>query len=77
MAVAEINRVIDKYGDRRHLAIDVLKTYRNTLQDNSYLRDQTNFDPSKTLAWHVEIENTLKKTNKFVKLWPALAEEIR
>lgn len=77
LAVAEINRVIDKYGDRRHLAIDVLKTYRNTLQDNSYLRDQTNFDPSKTLAWHVEIENTLKKTNKFVELWPALAEEIR
>jgi len=77
LAVAEINRVIDKYGDRRHLAIDVLKTYRNTLQDNSYLRDQTNFDPSKTLAWHVEIENTLKKTNKFAELWPALAEEIR
>ena len=77
LAVAEINRVIDKYGDRRNLAIDVLKTYRNTLQDNSYLRDQTNFKPSKTLAWHLEIENTLKKTNKFVELWPTLAKEMQ
>jgi organic radical activating enzyme len=77
LAVAEINQVIDKYGDRRNLAIDVLKTYRNTLQDNSYLRDQTNFKPSKTLAWHLEIENTLKKTNKFVELWPTLAKEMQ
>jgi MoaA/NifB/PqqE/SkfB family radical SAM enzyme len=77
LAIKEINRVIDKYGDRRNLAIDVLKTYRNTLQDNSYLRDQTNFKPLKTLAWHLEIENTLKKSNKFVELWPTLAKEIQ
>tara|TARA_R110000868_G_scaffold105960_2_gene290874 strand:+ start:3355 stop:4428 length:1074 start_codon:yes stop_codon:yes gene_type:complete len=77
LAVEEINRVIDKYGDQRNLAIDVLKTYRNTLQDNSYLRDQKYFKPSKTLTWHVEIENTLKKTNKFVELWPTLSKEIQ
>jgi len=77
LAVGEINRVIDKYGDRKDLAIDVLKTYRNTLQDNSYLKYQENFKSSNTLAWHVDIENTLKKPNKFVDLWPTLAKEIQ
>lgn len=77
LAVEEINQVVDKYGNGRNLAMDVLKTYRNTLLDNSYLRAQENFDPSKTLEWHVEIENTLKKTNKFVELWPTLAKEIQ
>ena len=77
LAVEEINRVIDKYGDKRSLAIDVLKTYRNTLQDNSYLQNQENFNPSKTLEWHVEMENTLKKSNTFVELWPTLAKEIQ
>jgi len=77
MAVEEIDRVIDKYGDERNLAINVLKTYRNTLQDNSYLRNQENFNPLKTLEWHVEIEKTLKKTNKFVELWPTLAKEMQ
>ena len=57
--------------------MDVLKTYRNTLQDNSYLQNQENFNPSKTLEWHVEIENTLKKSNKFVELWPTLVKEIQ
>ena len=77
LAVEEINRVIDKYGDKRSFAIDVLKTYRNTLTDNNYLQAQELFNPSKTLTWHVEIENTLKKTNKFVDLWPTLAKEIQ
>jgi len=76
-ATQAIDQVLDKYGDRRSLAIDVLKTYRNTLQDNSYLQNQENFKPSKTLEWHLEIENTLKKTNKFVDLWPILAKEIQ
>lgn len=77
LAVEEINQVINKYGDRKSLAIDVLKTYRNTLLDNSYLRDQENFKSSDTLKWHVEIENTLKKTNKFIELWPELAKEMK
>jgi MoaA/NifB/PqqE/SkfB family radical SAM enzyme len=68
LAVEEINRVIDKYGDRRSLAIDVLKTYRNTLQDNSYLTNQ-DFVPD-ILTWHQDMETTLKKTTRFVDLWP-------
>ena len=51
-----------------------LKTYRNTLQDNSYLQYQENFKSSNTLKWHVKMENTLNKTNKFADLWPLLAE---
>ena len=77
LAVEEINQVIDKYGDKRNLAIDVLKTYRNTLTNNNYLQVRELFNPAKTLTWHVEIENTLKKTNKFVDLWPTLIKEMQ
>ena len=63
MAVEEINRVIDKYGNKKNLAMDVLKTYRNTLQDNSYLRGQGNFKSISTLNWHVKIENVLKNND--------------
>ena len=77
LAVEEINQVIDKYGDKRNLAIDVLKTYRNTLTNNNYLQVRELFNPANTLIWHVEIENTLKKTNKFVDLWPTLIKEMQ
>ena len=77
LAVEEINQVIDKYGDNRNLAIDVLKNYRNTLTNNNYLQVRELFNPAKTLIWHVEIENTLKKTNKFVDLWPTLIKEMQ
>jgi len=76
-AVAAIDQVLTKHGDKKSLAIDVLKTYRNTLQDNSYLRDQEFFKPSDTLKWHEKIENTLSKKNKFVDLWPELAKEMQ
>lgn len=76
-AIIAIDQVLDKYGDKRSLAIDVLKTYRNTLQDNSYLQDQENFKSSTTLKWHVKMEHTLNKTNNFVDLWPELAEEMQ
>jgi len=76
-AVAAIDQVLTKYGDKKSLAIDVLKTYRNTLQDNSYLRDQEFFKPSNTLKWHEKIENTLSKKNKFVDLWPELTKEMQ
>jgi MoaA/NifB/PqqE/SkfB family radical SAM enzyme len=76
LAVEEINRVIDKYGGTKNLAMDVLKTYRNTLMDNSYL-STGNHTMINTLKWHVEMENTLKKPNKFVELWPTLAKEIQ
>ena len=76
LAVEEINQVIDKYSDNRNLAIDVLKTYRNTLQDNSYLQDSSKFRPTDTLAWHVKTETVLQKTTKFVDLWPKLVKEM-
>lgn len=75
-AIAVIDRVLAKYGNKPGLAIDVLKTYRNTLRDNSYLYYE-NFKSSDTLQWHVNLENTLHKTNKFVDLWPNLAEEMQ
>ena len=76
-ATTAIDQVLDKYGDKRSLAIDVLKTYRNTLQDNSYLQNQESFITSNTLKWHVKMENTLKKSNKFINLWPELAKEMQ
>jgi len=75
-AILTIDQVLDKYGNERNLAVDVLKTYRNTLQDNSYLQQQKNFNPLDTLKWHSNIENTLKKSNKFVELWPDIVKEI-
>jgi len=76
-ATTAIDQVLDKYGDKRSLAIDVLKTYRNTLQDNSYLQNQESFKTSNTLKWHVKMEDTLKKSNKFTSLWPELAKEMQ
>ena len=75
-AILTIDQVLDKYGNERNLAVEVLKTYRNTLQDNSYLQQQENFNPLDTLKWHSNIENTLKKSNKFVELWPDIVKEI-
>ena len=75
LAIEEINRVIDKYGNRRNLAIDMLKTYRNTLEDNGYLAPN-NHTLGDTLNWHVNIENTLGKADKFVDLWPVIAKEM-
>ena len=81
LAVEEIDRVINKYSNCVNLATNVLATYRNTLEDNSYLDNshhkQENFDPASTLQWHVKIEDTLKQTNKFVNLWPILAKEMQ
>ena len=75
LAVAEIDCVIDKYGNYNSLAIDVLKSYRKTLQDTSYL-DSNKLDSKATLQWHVATEATLKKTTKFVDLWPTLTKEM-
>jgi hypothetical protein len=75
LAVAEIDRVIDKYGNHNSLAIDVLKSYRKTLEDTSYL-DSNKLDSTATLQWHVATEATLKKTTKFVDLWPTLTREM-
>ena len=77
LAIEEINRVLVKYGSRNGLATDVLQSYRNTLEDNSYLQHNTKFSPASTLAWHVKTEAVLQKTNKFVDLWPTLAKEMQ
>jgi organic radical activating enzyme len=52
LAVSEIDCVIDKYGNHNSLAIDVLKSYRKTLQDTSYL-DSNKLDSKATLQCHV------------------------
>jgi hypothetical protein len=39
-AIAEIDRVVEKYSHKHNLAIDTLQRYRMTLVDNSYLPKQ-------------------------------------
>ena len=73
LAIAEIDRVVAKYHDQQHLSTDVLERYRATLLDNSYLTNQ-DFVPA-LLNWHWHIEQTLKKTTRFVDLWPTLAKD--
>ena len=73
LAIAEIDRVVHKYQDQIGLSTDALERYRETLMDNSYLTNQ-DFVPD-VLTWHQDIETTLKKTTRFVDLWPNLAKE--
>jgi radical SAM protein with 4Fe4S-binding SPASM domain len=68
LAIAEIDRVVHKYQDQKTLSTDALERYRVTLTDNSYLNNQ-DFVPD-ILTWHQNIETTLKKTTRFVDLWP-------
>lgn len=68
LAIAEIDRVVAKYQDQKQLSTDVLERYRATLVDNSYLNMQ-DFVPD-ILTWHQDMETTLKKTTRFVDLWP-------
>jgi radical SAM protein with 4Fe4S-binding SPASM domain len=74
LALNEINQVLTKYQGRIDLNVDVLEKYRETLMDNSYLLKK-DFVPD-VLAWHQDIETTLKKTTRFVDLWPNLAKEL-
>jgi hypothetical protein len=74
--VKEINQVLDKYGNHTNMAIDVLKNYRNTLEDPSYL-DTKKYDTVSTLKWHIKTEAVLQKTTKFVDLWPILVKEMQ
>jgi hypothetical protein len=77
LAIEEIDRVVIKYNSVNGLAIDTLKSYRATLEDNSYLQQKNKLDPADTLAWHVNTETILNKTTKFVDLWPVLAKEMQ
>jgi hypothetical protein len=72
-AIAEIDSVVEKYGQRNNLAIDTLKRYRMTLVDNSYLYKFKEFDPPK---FHKEKEQELKPVHTFVQLWPELANQV-
>lgn len=72
-AIAEINSVVEKYGQRNNLAIDTLKRYRMTLVDNSYLYKFKEFDP---LKFHKEKEQELKPVHTFAQLWPGLANQV-
>ena len=74
LAVEEIDRVVAKYQEQPQLSTDVLQRYRATLTNNSYLSNQ-DFVLS-VLKWHRDTELTLKKTVKFVGLWPNLAKEL-
>jgi len=75
LAIQEIDRVVTKYQDQKHLSTDVLERYRATLIDNSYLTNP-DFVPD-ILTWHANMEVTLKKTTQFVELWPHLATELK
>jgi len=73
-AMAEIDRVIDKHGHRRNLALETLNRYRMTLKDNSYIFNINEYQPD-VLAWHERIEQELNKTHKFIDLWPQFKEQ--
>jgi hypothetical protein len=73
LALNEINQVLTKYQGRIDLNVDVLEKYRETLMDNSYLTNQ-DFVPD-MIKWHQDIETTLKKTTRFVDLWPNLTKK--
>jgi organic radical activating enzyme len=73
LAIAEIDRVIEKYSDYKNLAVDTLQRYRMTLIDNSYLSKIHGFDPHK---FHADKEQELKTAYTFAQLWPKLADQI-
>jgi hypothetical protein len=68
-AIAEIDRVVEQFGDRPNLAVDTLERYRMTLLDNSYLIDPTYQVDAP--GFHQRIERELNKTQTFSQLWPA------
>jgi hypothetical protein len=72
-AVAEIDRVIERFGHKFNLAIDTLKGYQKTLKNNSYLTNQ-NYRPNPS-RFHQQIEATLNKKIKFEQLWSTLIQQ--
>ena len=73
LAIAEIDRVVEKYSDHKNLAVDTLKRYRMTLVDNSYLPVIHGFNPQK---FHTDKEQELKTAHTFAQLWPKLENQI-
>jgi len=75
LAIEEIDRVVAKYQTQTNLSLSthVLESYKMTLIDNSYLKN--NQKVPNILKWHNNIETTLKKTTRFANLWPALVKD--
>lgn len=77
LAVAEIDRVIERWGSdavtRFSLAIDTLERYRSNLISPEYL---TNFDSyfADPIKYHKSVEAELGKTIAFQQAWPELTE---
>lgn len=74
-AVAEIDRVIEQFGHKFNLAIDTLKGYQRTLNNNNYLTNQ-NYQLN-TLRFHQQIEATLNKETTFEQLWSTFAKQLK
>jgi organic radical activating enzyme len=70
-AVAEIDRVVERYGLTQHMAVTTLQGYRRTLVDNSYLINP-GFTPD-AVKWHQQQERELNKTVRFTDIWPEYA----
>lgn len=67
-AIDEIDRVNERWGDRRELPVEVLLRYRKQLIDNTFL---TNYDQKvDVLAFHDGREHELTQAKTFKELWP-------
>ena len=74
-AVEEIDRVIARWGHLPAMATVILENYRKQLLDNSYIFNINEYRPD-VLVWHRNIETELSKTQRFVDLWPELAQAL-
>jgi organic radical activating enzyme len=72
LAIQEIDCIIDRYDDRVNLSTHVLKSYRHTLLDPSYIKHQDGI-AKRTVTWHTRTEALLNKSDSFADLWPAIA----
>ena len=73
LAVEEIDRVVAKYQHQLRLNTNVLESYKMTLIDNSYLKN--NQKVPNILRWHSNTETILNKNTRFVDLWPNLVKD--
>jgi hypothetical protein len=73
LAVEEIDRVVAKYQHQLRLNTNVLESYKMTLIDNSYLKN--NQKVPNILRWHSNTETLLNKNTRFVDLWPNLVKD--
>ena len=72
-AVAEIDQVIQRWGQHTTLGIHTLQSYRKQLLDNTYIFNINEYQPN-VLAFHQRIETELNKITHFIDLWPELVQ---